>query len=255
MSEDAIAVEALSHRYSEQPVLKNVDLQVGSGRFASLVGPSGCGKSTVLRVLTGLLRPTAGTATVHGRSVIMNPGAVAYMPQRDALLPWRRALGNAVLGAEVAGVHTDVAEAKAKPLFDRFGLAGYEDAWPFQLSGGMRQRLALLRTFLMDRDVLLLDEPLGALDAITRRDMQQWLQRVWSEYQRTALLVTHDVEEALILSDVVFVMSPRPGTIAARLQVDLPRPRHASIVTEPAFNSLKAQVLTALSAAPVHPTG
>jgi ABC-type nitrate/sulfonate/bicarbonate transport system ATPase subunit len=192
------------------------------------------------------LPPSEGEVRVYGRSVVDQTGLVAYMPQRDLLLPWRRALDNAVLGAEVTGAPRDQARDRARALFDRFGLTGFEEAWPGELSGGMRQRLALLRTFLLDRDVLLLDEPFGALDAITRRAMYAWLQDVWLADRRTALFVTHDVEEAIYLSDRVIVLSQRPGQIRAEIVVSLPRPRESAAVTEPSFVSIKARVLAAL---------
>ncbi len=214
-----------------------------------MVGPSGCGKSTLLRVLAGLLVPAAGEATIDRRAVIGAPGGSAYMPQKDLLLPWRRALANATLGAEVAGIPHAEARQRARALFAPFGLAGFEKAWPSQLSGGMRQRLALLRTFLLPARALLLDEPFGALDAITRREMHRWLQEVWLADRRTVLLITHDVEEALFLSDSVHVMSPRPGRMVASVPVPFPRPREAGIVTSPGFVALKATLLAALDRA------
>jgi ABC-type nitrate/sulfonate/bicarbonate transport system ATPase subunit len=241
-----ITVEGLSHRFGDVEVLAGIDLDVPEGRFTSLVGPSGCGKSTLLRVLAGLLTPSAGAARISGREIVGQPGHAAYMPQRDLLLPWRRALGNATVGAEISGVPRRQAEAQAAALFDQFGLAGFEHAWPAVLSGGMRQRLALLRTFLCGRDVLLLDEPFGALDAITRRDMHVWLQQVLQSDPRTVLLVTHDVEEALTLSDTVVVLSSRPARIVEHMTVDLPRPRTADVVTDDTFVAAKSKLLHAL---------
>jgi ABC-type nitrate/sulfonate/bicarbonate transport system ATPase subunit len=177
-----------------------------------------------------------------------HPGLVAYQPQHDLLLPWRRVLANASLGAEVAGVGRDLARTEAAARFNRFGLAGFERAWPAMLSGGMRQRVALLRTFLVPRPVLLLDEPLGALDALTRRSMQEWLQEVWTEDGRTVLLVTHDVEEALLLADRVLVLSARPGRVVLDRPVSFVRPRRASLVTDPEFVDAKRQLLEALAA-------
>ena len=230
-------------------MLENVGLDVPAGAFVSLVGPSGCGKSTLLRMIAGMLNPDAGDVEVHGEPVAGRHGLVAYMPQRDLLLPWRRALGNATLGAEIAGVPRDTARRDALALFERFGLAGFERSWPSQLSGGMRQRLALLRTFLFPSDILLLDEPFGALDAITRRGMHQWLQEVWLADRRTVLFVTHDVEEALLLSDEVHVMSPRPGRIVETVRVDYPRPRGLQVIADPTFVALKARLLEALDTA------
>jgi ABC-type nitrate/sulfonate/bicarbonate transport system ATPase subunit len=227
-------------------VLDSVDLHVPDGAFVSIVGPSGCGKSTLLRMIAGLLYPQRGTLTVGGRDVRGKPGGAAFMAQRDLLLPWRRALGNATLGAEVAGLSKGEARQHALELFDRFGLAGFEKAWPSQLSGGMRQRLALLRTFLQPQPVLLLDEPFGALDAITRREMHTWLQGVWLEDHRTVLFVTHDVEEALLLSDEVHVMSPRPGRLVESVKVPFERPRRLARASSPEFVALKGRLLQAL---------
>jgi ABC-type nitrate/sulfonate/bicarbonate transport system ATPase subunit len=168
------------------------------------------------------------------------------MPQRDLLFPWRRALPNATVGAEVRGLDRRQARAAAAALFERFGLAGFERAWPSQLSGGMRQRLALLRTFVAGLDVLALDEPFGALDAITRSDLQRWLAEVLAADRRTTVLVTHDIEEALVLSDRVVVLSPRPGTVVATLEVPFERPRTTGLLTSAAFVALKADILKAL---------
>jgi len=228
------------------PVLDGISLAAEEGEFVALLGPSGCGKSTVLRVLAGLLVPDAGQAQVFGTSVVGRPGACTLQPQRDTLLPWKRCLDNAVLGATVAGVPPDEARQAASRLWDRFGLAGYEHAWPAELSGGMRQRLALLRAFLVPRDVLLLDEPLGALDAITRRDLQVWLEDVWEADRRTVLLVTHDVDEAILLSDRVVVLSDRPASVVREVQVGLPRPRSATLVGEGAFGERRSELLEAL---------
>ncbi len=239
-NEHAIDVRGLSLTYAGHPpvvALDAVDLTVAPGEFAALLGPSGCGKSTLLRAVAGLVRPTAGEARAED---------VAYMPQRDLLLPWRRVVGNATFAAELAGVPASEARKRTLALLGRFGLAGFERLWPAQLSGGMRQRLALLRTFLAPRQTLLLDEPFGALDAITRHEMQRWLQDVLAEVPRTVLLVTHDVEEALTLADTVYVMSPRPGRIVARVEVRLARPRDARTATSADFTNLKATLLSAL---------
>ncbi|WP_456788554.1 ABC transporter ATP-binding protein [Cellulomonas sp. P5_C5] len=211
----ALEVTALTVTFPGDVVaLQDVDLRVDVGEFVAVVGPSGCGKSTLLRVLAGLT-PTGAAVTGATASTM----SAAWMPQRDGLLPWRRALPNALVGARIAGQDRAVAEARARELFDEFGLAGFERAWPHELSGGMRQRLALLRTCLPGRPVLLLDEPFGALDAITRRRMNAWLASLdLAGHGRAVVLVTHDVDEALLLADRVVVLSDRPG----RVILDLP---------------------------------
>ncbi len=221
-------------------------LRVDTHSFVSLIGPSGCGKSTLLRILAGLLRPDAGSITLDGMPLPGEPGFAGFSPQHDGLLPWRRALDNAVLAADVNGVDHAISRGRARELFARFGLAGFEDVWPHQLSGGMRQRLALLRTFLTDRDLLLLDEPFGALDAMTRRRMHSWLGEVLVDDPRTVVFVTHDVEEALYLSDRIVVLTDRPGRVGGELIVDEPRPRSPDIVTTPGFTARKAQLLATL---------
>jgi len=248
----AIELTDLSLRWGDSVVLDGFDLSVAAGSFVSIVGPSGCGKSTILRVLAGLLTPDGGNAAIDGTPVV-GGGRCAWLPQRDALLPWRRVLGNATLGAEVAGVEPADAERDARALLDRFGLGDVADAWPSALSGGMRQRVAVLRTFLFPAPVLLLDEPFGALDALTRRQMQTWLQEVRladraERRARTVLLVTHDVEEALLLGDRVVVLSERPARIVADVEVAFDRPRSASLVAEPSFVDQRAALLGALGA-------
>ncbi len=252
---EGIELRGISHafRRGALPVLDDVSLSVPAGAFVTIVGPSGCGKSTLMRVLAGLLTPDAGESSVGGESTIGHPGRVAYMPQKDLLFPWRRVLANATVGAEISGVPRREARPRAEALMERFGLAGFERSWPSQLSGGMRQRLALLRTFLIPRTTMLLDEPFGALDAITRREMHSWLQEVLGADNavggaepRTVLFVTHDVEEALLLSDTVYVMSPRPGRFVARVEVPFARPRPSSLVVSPGFVALKAELLRAL---------
>jgi ABC-type nitrate/sulfonate/bicarbonate transport system ATPase subunit len=227
--------------------LANVDLTVNERELVTIVGPSGCGKSTLLDLIAGLERPTGGTIRVGGDAG-QRLGRVAYMHQKDLLLPWRTVLDNAVLGLEVAGVRRREAQRRADALLDRFGLRGFEHAYPATLSGGMRQRAAFLRTVLTDRPLLLLDEPFGALDALTRASMQEWLLGLWEELRRTILFVTHDVDEAVLLSDRVAVMSGRPGRIVLTLPIDLPRPRHYELVTDPHFVALKAELLAALQA-------
>ena len=204
---------AWGRRPGRTPVLSDVSFSVPAGSLTAIVGPSGCGKSTLLRILAGLETPDAGDAWSGETPLAGRPGTVAYHPQRDALLPWLRVLDNATLGAETCGVARGSARTAARELLGRFGLAGQETAWPDELSGGMRQRVALMRTFLMPQQVLALDEPFGALDALTRRSLQRWLLEIIELDRRPILLVTHDIDEALLLADRVLVLSARPGRI------------------------------------------
>lgn len=199
-------------------VLDSVTLEVADGEFVAVLGPSGCGKSTLLRVLGGLLSSRAEVSgEVHVPRDAHGNRVTAWMPQRDGLLPWRRALPNAMVGAIAAGVPREHAQDRARTMFEEFGLAGFENAWPHELSGGMRQRLALLRTCLTDRPVLLLDEPFGALDPVTRRRMNTWLANLGlttgTVTGRAVLLVTHDVDEAMMVADRIVVLSDRPGRV------------------------------------------
>jgi ABC-type nitrate/sulfonate/bicarbonate transport system ATPase subunit len=225
----------------------DVSIELAEGEFVSIVGPSGCGKSTLLAMLAGLLEPTAGQISLDGREPSGGLlGQIGYMPQRDLLMEWRTTLANATVGLELSGVGRAAARERARAEVGRFGLAGFEDRRPSALSGGMRQRAALLRTFLAGRDVLLLDEPFGALDALTREAMREWLLGVWEADRKTILLVTHDVEEAVFLSDRVYVMSGRPGRMRTEVTVALPRPRVLELTATPEFAALKERLLAPL---------
>ena len=203
-------------------VLDGISLHVAAGEFVSILGPSGAGKSTLFQLLTGALK---GEGEMRFDGAPLDGGRFAFMPQRDALMPWRRVIDNATLGLEVQGMGRRAARERVAPLFAEFGLAGFEQAWPAELSGGMRQRAALLRTVVQQRDMLLLDEPFGALDALTRSAMQRWLEAMWRSHRWTALLITHDVREAVLLSDRIYVFSARPARIVSEVTVPLPRPR------------------------------
>ena len=228
--------------------LEGLTLEVRAGEVLGVVGPSGCGKSTLLELVAGLAEPDAGTVHVSGeRAPEARRSACSYMPQRDLLLPWRDALANAALALESEGVPRREARRRAEPLFERFGLHEFERTRPAALSGGMRQRVAFLRTLLPGRPVLALDEPFAALDAITRADMQQWLADALQAEPRTVVLVTHDVEEAVFLSDRVAVLSSRPGRVVTELDVPLARPRdRRAAVTDPELAALRERALEAL---------
>jgi ABC-type nitrate/sulfonate/bicarbonate transport system ATPase subunit len=244
---EPLLLENVTRRYSRGvTALAGVELGMRADEVLAVVGPSGCGKSTLLELVAGLQEPDEGSVTVLGATdAAERRAACAYMPQRDLLLPWRDALGNAALALECQGTGRAEARRRAAPLFERFGLAEFERTRPAELSGGMRQRVAFLRTLLPGRPVLLLDEPFGALDTITRASMREWLAETLAQEPRTVLLVTHDVEEAIFLADRVAVLSPRPGRVVAQLDVELPRPRSA---TDPAFVELRRETLGALRA-------
>jgi ABC-type nitrate/sulfonate/bicarbonate transport system ATPase subunit len=253
-SHAAIDLSGVKRRFRSRSravtALESLDLRVAAGEVVAVVGPSGCGKSTLLELVAGLQEPDAGRIAVHrAEDAGERRPLCAYMPQRDLLLPWRDALGNAALALECQGVGRAEARRRAAPLFERFGLAEFESARPAGLSGGMRQRVAFLRTLLPGRPVLLLDEPFGALDALTRASMQQWLADALAEEPRTVLLVTHDVQEALFLADRVAVLSQRPGRVLEQLEVGLPRPRsRRAVVTDPDFAELERRALEVLEA-------
>ncbi len=238
----ALEARSISKDFGPLAALADVSLTLGAGEFVSVVGPSGCGKTTLLRILAGLLEPGGGRVLLDGDEQRELLGRIGYMPQDDLLMPWRTTLDNVTLGLELAGVERAQARRRARAELERFGLAGFERHWPRALSGGMRQRAALLRTFLAGRDVLLLDEPFGALDALTREELREWLLEVWESDRKTILLVTHDVEEAVFLSDRVYVMSGRPGRIRATVEVPLPRPRAPELTMTPEFIALEQQV-------------
>ena len=247
-----LEVRGLCKAFGERRVLDRVSFEARTGEFVAIVGPSGCGKSTLLEILAGVQSATSGRVAEDGAPLGSGPGRFALMPQKDCLLPWRRVLDNATLGLEVQGVARDRARARVRPLLEAFGLDGFERHRPSQLSGGMRQRAALLRTVVQGRSVVLLDEPLGSLDAITRGEMQRWLETMWERFRWTVVLITHDVREAVFLSDRIYVLTPRPARVATVVEVDLPRPRTFDSFLETDFARIEAEVLGALSG--VEPT-
>lgn len=236
VQEDAVVLAGVGKAYGDVTALDGVDLRIATHEVVAVVGPSGCGKSTLLDLICGLADADAGTVAA---------APATLMPQRDALLPWLSALDNAALARRVAGDTKAQARARAHAHFAAFGLDGFEHARPAELSGGMRQRVAFLRTLLAGRPVLCLDEPFAALDALTRAQAQSWLAAALAHEPRTVLLVTHDVEEAVLLADRIALMSPRPGRITRTIDVDLPRPRTR---TDPAAQLLRERALAALGA-------
>jgi ABC-type nitrate/sulfonate/bicarbonate transport system ATPase subunit len=248
----AVSVRGAGHSFGTLRALDGVDLLIPAGAVLGIVGPSGCGKSTLLEIVCGLREPTDGSVLVgEAREAERRLDSCAFMPQRDLLLPWLSAIDNAALAPSIAGATRERARARAGRHFERLGLAGFEDARPEELSGGMRQRVAFLRTLMAGRPVLLLDEPFASLDAITRADAQAWLAGVLASDGHTVMLVTHDVEEALYLSDQVVVMSPRPGRVTATLDVPAPRAAdRAAAVTSPEFAEMRERALRLLAGGP-----
>jgi len=244
-----LELREISKTFGSVQAVRNLSLSIEAGEFVTVVGPSGCGKSTLFNIVAGLDEPDSGGILrfkgrgCHAAELL---GRVSFMPQRDLLLPWRNVIDNAILANEIEGANRTEARARALRMLPEFGLTGFEKQYPYQLSGGMRQRVALMRTFLFERELMLLDEPFGALDALTRTLMQRWLLDVWQHHRRTILFITHDVDEAIFLGDRVLVMSARPGHVKHARRVDLPRPRAASLVTSPGFIALKREILEAI---------
>jgi ABC-type nitrate/sulfonate/bicarbonate transport system ATPase subunit len=244
----AVSIRGLRHAYGELEAIERLDLDVPAHGVLGLVGPSGCGKSTLLELIAGLQQPSEGGIEVGGGS---DPGErlarCAFMPQRDMLLPWLTAIDNAALALRNRGAGRRTAREQAGLLFERFGLAGFERTRPAELSGGMRQRVAFLRTLLAGKPVLALDEPFASLDAITRAEMQEWLSEALATDPRTVVLVTHDVEEALYLSDRVAVLSARPARVVEELSAPAPRAANRdAAVTDPAFVAVRERAMAAL---------
>jgi NitT/TauT family transport system ATP-binding protein len=224
-----IAVEEVSRVFTSGArvvtALDKVSFDIETGNFVSIVGPSGCGKSTLLKIISGLLPASSGKVSVNGRQVDQPLENVGMVFQAPVLLKWRTVMGNILLPVEFAKLDIASHTQKAQPLVELVGLAGFEEMYPHELSGGMQQRASLCRALVTDPQLLLMDEPFGALDAMTRDDLDLELLRIWEERKKTVLFVTHSIQEAVFLSDLVFVMSARPGRLLERIRIDLPRPR------------------------------
>jgi ABC-type nitrate/sulfonate/bicarbonate transport system ATPase subunit len=227
-------------------ILDRISLHVEKGEFVCIVGPSGCGKSTLFNLISGLEKPDQGQIFLQGREITEEKGHVSYMLQKDLLLPWRTVLDNCILGMELQGYSREKCRKKAQALLEEFALSTYSRSYPRALSGGMRQRVAFLRTMLANKEVLLLDEPFGSLDAYTKSEMHEWLMSVWGKYRSTILFITHDIEEALFLSDRIYVLSSQPARVKLTLEINLPRPRSREILVSEEFNTLKKQLLHSL---------
>lgn len=235
--------KSFKHRRRETQVLDQVSLTVEPQEFVSIVGPSGCGKSTLFHIIGGLTLPDAGTVSMNGLAVTGQRGRISYMPQQPALFPWRSIEDNVLLGAELEGGSAPPELRKAaRHWLAKAGLGGFERAYPHMLSGGMQQRAAFLRAMLAPQELMLLDEPFSALDALTREQMQRWLLELWEENRRSVLFITHNIEEALLLSSRIYVFSGRPGSVLHTVEVPFPRPRREEIADTPEFLQLKRQL-------------
>lgn len=239
-----LEIEKLSKKYGDVEVIKDLNLHIKKGEFISIVGPSGCGKSTLFKIITGLLTEYSGRVWIEG-STVKNK-VISYLPQKDLLLPWKTLYENATIPLEISGIKKEQWEEIISPLMKEFGLSGFENRYPHELSGGMRQRGGLLRSFLIDSDLMLLDEPFGALDALTRSSMQDWLLEIWEKHNHSILFITHDIEEAVYLSDRVYIMSARPGRFLDELEIKFPRPRKKEVILSQDFLEYKGRILEKL---------
>ena len=246
----ALVADGIRHTYrsgqGDLLALDGIGLTAGEGEFLAIVGPSGCGKSTLLRILGGLLTPTEGHAHLDGRPLVSPRRQVGYVFQKVNLMPWRTVLHNVTLPLEVAGVARPEAQRQGRELLALVGLEEFEKALPRELSGGMAQRVAIARALIGRPEVLLLDEPFGSLDALSREQMNMELLRIWQARRVTAVMVTHDLQEAIFVADRVLVMSPRPGRIRAEVNVNLPRPRTLEVKYTEFFGALSRQVREAI---------
>ena len=245
----ALRVANLSVRYDNQTILNQFTMSATTGELISLVGTSGCGKSTLLKVLAGLIEQDEGTIAIHGKpanKAAQRRGVFGYMPQQDALLPWRTLLDNVILGSEIAKTSTDTARQQARELLPLFGLQDREKDLPITLSGGMRRRAALLRTWLAAKDLLLLDEPFNGLDTVRQRDLQQWLAQLQRQFTKTLIVVTHDLDEAIVVADRVLVFAPVGGYINHEERITLSE-RTQDVMMTDTFIQYKKNILAAMA--------
>lgn len=239
-------VVGIEKSFGRLHTLKNVSIELDDNEFVSILGPSGSGKSSLFNIISGLNKPDIGKVYIEGQDYTGITGRVSYMQQKDLLLPWKTILDNISIPLLLKGTNKKESRKIAAEYFQSFGLQGFENNYPSQLSGGMRQRAALLRTYLFSNDIMLLDEPFGGLDAITRRKMQQWLLEILQNLQASILFITHDIDEAIFLSDKIYIFSERPATVKAVFEVKLPRPRDTSTLTCEAFIRMKEEILRLL---------
>jgi ABC-type nitrate/sulfonate/bicarbonate transport system ATPase subunit len=245
-SKEKLRVSNIKKNFDSMSIINDVSFYANENEFISLLGPSGSGKSTIFNIISGLVLQDSGEIIIDGQECQGNNEKVSYMHQKDLLLPWKNIVDNTTLSLVIKGKSKKEARTKVLSHFKTFGLEGFEYKYPFQLSGGMKQRAALLRTYMSSSDIMLLDEPFGALDAITRGKMQYWLLEVIKELKSTIIFITHDIEEAIFLSDRIYVLSDKPATIKKEIFVDLPKNRTKDIITSEKFNEIKRVILQTL---------
>ena len=241
-----LEVNHISKSFDAKPILQDISISLNQGELVSLLGVSGGGKTTLFNIIAGLLPPDEGNVILNGKDITNQPGQISYMMQKDLLLPYRTIEDNAALPLLLKGVKKQEARAQVSPLFAQFGLEGTQKKYPAQLSGGMRQRAALLRTYLFSQDVALLDEPFSALDTLTKRSIHQWYLDVMEKIQLTTLFITHDIDEAILLSDRIYLLSGNPGRITAEIMIQEPKPRRDDFSLTPEFLEYKRQILSLL---------
>lgn len=236
----SLVIDKIHKSFGDKEVLADISFTVEKGQFVSVLGPSGSGKSTLFSIIGGILQPEQGEITLDRASILNQSGRISYMPQQDALFPWRTILNNVIIGQELKGT---VDKKFAREMLEKVGLKEVIDAYPHQLSGGMRQRASFIRALLSPQNVLLLDEPFSALDEFTRLDMQKWLLEIWKQYEASILFVTHNIEEALFLSDKIIILSASPASVKTIIDIPFPRPRDVSLLVSEEFLQWKRKVL------------
>jgi len=242
-----LEVRNVSKSFDEEAILRNITLELHEGEIVSLLGVSGGGKTTLFNIIAGLSKPDEGTVTLEGEEISLKPGAVSYMLQKDLLLPYRTILDNVALPLMIRGVKKQDAREKARSYFEEFGLSGTEKKYPSQLSGGMKQRAALLRTYLFSEKVALLDEPFSALDMLTKQAIHEWYLDVMEKIHLSTLFITHDIDEAILLSDRIYLLTGKPGEITKEIVIREPKPRRKDFNLTEEFLSYKKEILEALS--------
>ena len=238
-----LVMRDIAKSFGENEVISSLNFTIEKEQFVSILGPSGSGKSTIFHLIGGILNPDEGGIFLNGQNITNKRGMISYMPQSPALLPWRTVLQNVVLGQELVGT---IDKAKAEEMIKKAGLGDYIHAYPHELSGGMKQRVAFIRALLSPQPVICLDEPFSALDELTRLDMQNWLLNIWGEHRKTIIFVTHNIEEALFLSDRIIVLSNKPASVKADVEVPFERPRNEELLLEPAFLEWKRKIYAQL---------